>query len=230
MLSSQQCDNKGYFNVSWHQNNRCTTGQPSSGLSSHNTQWHHISPITPFWHATVEKAVKYNIPKVGALGGKICVTACFVQQDFSFPSTFQWDWTSISASCMFFKNASFPISVFHLQCHSVPILLTVLTSDIVSVPQDLTISNPLCPWTVLNVRNVHSLKADRLKKSPYTIICCTSFGSSSGLLCGFRCLSLCLCGYFSRCFGYFNGPKICILHPVGPVFEWQLAQSASCCG
>lgn len=114
-------------------------------------RWHHISHITPFWHATVEKIVKYNIlTTVCALGGDICViSSCR-------------DWTSISTSCIFFKNASFPVSVFQPSCHSVPLLLNVLTLDIVSVSQSLTIRNSMCPWTVLSVCNVHTLKADRL--------------------------------------------------------------------
>lgn len=62
----------------------------------------------------------------------------------------------------------FPVSVLHLHCHFVPILLTILTSDIVSVPLGLTISNPLYPWIVPNVHNVHTLKADRLGKKART--------------------------------------------------------------
>lgn len=182
-------------------------------LTSELTQYCHDITILTLHHFDMQ--IRYPEHTVGALGEDICVIAFFVQ----------WDWTSISTSCIFFKIASFPISVFHLQCHSVPLLLTVLTSDIVSVPQSLT-SNPLCPWTVLNVRNVHTLKADRLKKSLYTIICCTLFNSSPGLLCGFWLLSLCLCGYFPRCFGYFNGPKICTLGPTGPENDWQPAQGA----
>lgn len=57
----EQCENEGYFNESWHQNNRYTTGQPSSVWAHTILRWHHISHITPFWHATVEKAVKYDI-------------------------------------------------------------------------------------------------------------------------------------------------------------------------
>lgn len=60
--------------------------------------------------------------------------------------------------------------------------------------------------------------------------------------CVFIILSLCLCGYFSRCFSYYNGPKICTLgwletlnyhrvwmFDVCPVIDWQSTQGVLLC-
>lgn len=137
-------------------------------------RWHHLSHITQlvFGHTIVQKAVKWPINSrqllwevKSVLWLYLCNVILFsfhmpVRVDINLNITF------ILQKLIFSCFGVTPLMIPSVSFCILPPLVTVLTADIVGVPPGFTISNPLCPWTVLNVR---TLKQDRPKKGPHTI-------------------------------------------------------------